>query len=45
LLFIIEAIKALLRDENFVTLLRAEKLNTIPAYISEQIKRKETGNG
>jgi len=45
LLFIIEAIKSLLKDENFVNLLRAEKLNTIPTYISEQIKRKEVGNG
>jgi ParB family chromosome partitioning protein len=45
LLFITEAMKSLLGDENFVNLLRAEKLDTIPTYISEQIKRKEATSG
>jgi ParB family chromosome partitioning protein len=37
LLFIVSALKRLLEDEGFVTLLRAEGLNTLPAYLAERI--------
>ena len=38
LLFIVSALKNLFTDENFVTLLRAEKLDTLPAYLAEKIQ-------
>jgi len=38
LLFIITALKSLLADENFTTLLRAENLETMPEYLAERIK-------
>ncbi len=38
LLFIITALKTLLADNHFTTLLRAEKLNTMPEYLAERIK-------
>jgi ParB family chromosome partitioning protein len=38
LLFIVTAFKALLADENFVNLLRAEGLATIPKYLAEKIR-------
>jgi ParB family chromosome partitioning protein len=41
LLFIVSALKKLFQDENFVTLLRAEKLDTLPAYLAEKIRRGE----
>ena len=34
LLFIVTALKKLFDDENFVNLLRAEKLDTLPAYLA-----------
>ena len=37
LLFIVSALKRLLEDEGFVTLLRAEGLDTLPAYLAERI--------
>ena len=37
LLFIVTALKKLFRDENFLTLLRAEQLETLPAYLAERI--------
>ncbi len=37
LLFIVSALKNLFRDENFLTLLRAEALDTLPAYLAEKI--------
>jgi ParB family chromosome partitioning protein len=37
LLFIVSALKSLFHDENFLTLLRAEELNNIPAYLAERI--------
>jgi ParB family chromosome partitioning protein len=40
LLFVVAALKQLLRDENFITLLRAEALDTLPAYLSAQIHDK-----
>lgn len=41
LLFIVSALKNLLRDENFITLLRAERLDTLPAYLAEKIQVSE----
>jgi ParB family chromosome partitioning protein len=41
LLFIESALKTLLRDENFATLLRAEGLDTLPAYLAEKIQITE----
>jgi hypothetical protein len=39
LLFIVTALRSLLADENFTTLLRAEDLDTMPDYLGEQIKK------
>lgn len=38
LLLIVSALKSLFRDENFVTLLRAEGLESLPAYLAEKIE-------
>jgi ParB family chromosome partitioning protein len=43
LLFIVTALKRLFQDENFVTLLRAEKLDTLPTYLAERIQVAEKG--
>lgn len=37
LLFIVGALRQLLADENFTTLLRAEGLNTLPQYLAERV--------
>jgi ParB family chromosome partitioning protein len=37
LLFLIGALRSLLSNENFVTLLRAEKLDTLPSFIAERV--------
>jgi ParB family chromosome partitioning protein len=37
LLVIVSALKQLLHDEHFVTLLRAENLADIPKYLAEKI--------
>jgi ParB family chromosome partitioning protein len=37
LLFVVEALKSLRVDENFVTLLRAEKLDTMPKDLEMRI--------
>lgn len=37
--FFLSAFKDLLRDEHFVTLLRAEKLNTLPKHLNELISK------
>ena len=37
LTFVVEALRTLLTDENFVTLLRAEGLETLPSNISERL--------
>jgi ParB family chromosome partitioning protein len=37
LLFVVSAIKQLIRDDHFVTLLRAEGLDTMPQYLAGQI--------
>jgi ParB family chromosome partitioning protein len=41
LLFIVSALRNLFMDENFVTLLRAEGLDSLPAYLAEKIKIAE----
>lgn len=41
LLFIVSALKKLFADENFLTLLRAEGLDTLPAYLAERIQTSE----
>jgi len=41
LLFIVSALKKLFGDENFVTLLRAEGLGDLPAYLAERIQLAE----
>lgn len=41
LLLIVSALKNLFRDENFVTLLRAEGMDTIPAPLAEKIQIAE----
>jgi ParB family transcriptional regulator, chromosome partitioning protein len=41
LLFIVSALKTLFRDENFLTLLRAEELDTLPAYLGEKLELPE----
>ncbi len=40
LIFAISAIKELFEDEDFITLLRAESLDTLPKYLAEQLHRK-----
>ncbi|POR47037.1 ParB family chromosome partitioning protein [Paraburkholderia eburnea] len=37
LLFIVEALRQLLEDENFTNLLRAEGLETLPKYLAERV--------
>lgn len=41
LVFVIEALRALLADENFRTLLRAEGLETLPRNLADRIQVKE----
>src|SRR5262249_31795438 len=37
LLFAVSALKQLFKDDHFVTLLRAEGLNSLPAFLAEQV--------
>ena len=37
LLFVIGALRSLLSNENFITLLRAEKLDTLPTFLAERV--------
>jgi ParB family chromosome partitioning protein len=37
LLFIVGALRELLADENFVNLLRAEGLDTLPKYLADRM--------
>lgn len=39
LIFVVSALRSLFSDDNFVNLLRAETLDTVPEYLAEQIKR------
>lgn len=41
LLFVVSAIRQLLEDENFVNLLRAEALDSMPAFLASQLGRSE----
>src|SRR5258706_13935481 len=41
LLFIVSALKNLFRDDNFLTLLRAEDLDSMPAHLAEKIQLGE----
>lgn len=41
LLFVISALRKLLGDENFETLLRAEGLDSLPSYLAEKIRESE----
>ena len=41
LLFIVSALKNLFRDEHFLTLLRAEELDSLPAYLADKIQVSE----
>ena len=41
LLFIVSALKELFNDENFITLLRAEGLDTVPLQIADLLQRRE----
>lgn len=41
LIFIVSALKRLFQDENFLTLLRAESLDTLPAYLADRIPLSE----
>lgn len=45
LLFVVTALRQLLQDENLVNLLRAEQLETLPAYLAEQVKGEGPGDG
>jgi ParB family chromosome partitioning protein len=41
LLFVVMAFDKVLEDENFVNLLRAEGLSTMPKYLFEKLDRKQ----
>ena len=41
LLLVVQGLKKLFADENFVTLLRAEGLDTLPKYLAERITHFE----
>ena len=41
LLFVVEAMRSLFLDENFVTLLRAESLSTMPRVLADLIEARE----
>jgi len=43
LLLVVEGLKSLFADENFVTLLRAEGLDTLPKYLAECIETADQG--
>jgi ParB family chromosome partitioning protein len=43
LLFVVSALKKLFQDENFLTLLRAEGLETLPEYLAQKIPISEKG--
>ncbi len=41
-MFIVGALKRILNDENFATLLRAETIDTLPQYIADRIGGEES---
>jgi ParB family transcriptional regulator, chromosome partitioning protein len=43
LMFIVQAFREILKDDNYINLLRAEKLDSMPRYLADQIEfQKET---
>ncbi len=42
LLFVVAALKQLLHDNNFVTLLRAEGLDSLPEYLANQLQTRDS---
>ena len=42
LLFVVSALKQLFRDENFINLLRAEGLDTLPQFLADRIDAKDS---
>ncbi len=40
LMFITEALRTLMRDENFLTLLRAENLTTLPKKLADRLSSR-----
>ena len=45
LLFVVSALRQLLQDEDLINLLRAEKLETLPAYLADKIKTEGVDRG
>ena len=43
LMFAVSALKQLFQDDHFVTLLRAEGLDSLPQYLADHIHRKDAG--
>jgi ParB family chromosome partitioning protein len=43
LVFVVEALRTILSDENFITLLRAEGIDTLPRNLSERLQAVQTG--
>jgi ParB family chromosome partitioning protein len=43
LLFIVSALKKLFLDDHFLTLLRAEQLETLPTYLADKMQLGEKG--
>ncbi len=41
LLLVVEGLRKLFADENFVNLLRGEELDTLPKYLSDQTNRQD----
>ena len=41
--FVVSALKKMFQDENFLTLLRAEGLETLPEYLAQRIQTSEKG--
>jgi ParB family chromosome partitioning protein len=39
LIFVVNAVKRLIADENFINLLRAEQLATMPDYLAASLKQ------
>ena len=44
LIFIVSALKTLFRDDHFLTLLRAEGLDSVPTYLADKMQITETGS-
>jgi ParB family transcriptional regulator, chromosome partitioning protein len=45
LVFIVSGLRQLFEDENFVNLLRAESIDSLPKYLADQVKAKSKGMG